>query len=121
MPQALLIPLADPEWLEVLRVEASKPGRSKQAIAEELGVSRPAISLLVAGKYTARLDKVGAKLAPKILSLYAERVWCPHLRSSISGADCTDHRSAPMTMSDPAKLKHWAACKSCPRNVGETR
>lgn len=116
MRQELLMTLADPEWLDVLRAEAARPNRSKQAIADELAISRTAVSLLVAGKYTARMDKVGRKIAPKVMELYAHKIWCPHLRASIAGAACLTHRTATMTMSDPVMLKQWVACRSCSQN-----
>lgn len=116
MRQEPLMVLQDPEWLEVLRAEAGRPNRSKQAIADELEISRTAVSLLVAGKYSARMDKVANKIAPKVMALYAQKVWCPHLRASISGTSCLGHRTARMSMSDPAALKQWLACRSCPQN-----
>ncbi|WP_244711817.1 helix-turn-helix domain-containing protein [Rhizobium cremeum] len=116
MRQPSLMSIADPEWVGVLRAEAEKPGRTKQAIADELGVSRTAISLICAGKYSAGMDKVQAKIASRVLSLYAGGVWCPHLHSALSGGACEEHRSAPMTMSDPGRLRQWAACRSCPQN-----
>ncbi|WP_273794721.1 MarR family transcriptional regulator [Brucella intermedia] len=116
MRQMNLMPLADPKWVEVLRAEASKPKRTKQAIANELGVSRTAISLICDGKYSARMDKVSAKLAPKVMSLYAHTMWCPHLRSDLTPDACRHHASAPMPTSDPDKLRHWAACRNCAQN-----
>ncbi|MET3611770.1 DNA-binding XRE family transcriptional regulator [Rhizobium aquaticum] len=116
MRQANLMALADPAWIDVLRAEAAKDGRSKQAIADELGISRTAVSLLCAGKYTARMDKVSAKIAPKVMALYSQQVWCPHLRAPIGQSVCTEHHSAPMTMSDPDRLKQWAACRGCSQN-----
>lgn len=116
MRQPTLMPLQDPQWVDVLRTEAAKPGRSKQAIADELDVSRTAISLIVAGKYSAGMDKFAEKHASKVMALYAHQVWCPHLRASITPDACADHHSAPMNTSDPAKLKHWAACRSCKNN-----
>lgn len=116
----LLMPLADPEWLIVLRDEAAKANRTKQAIADELGISRTAVSLLCADKYTAKMDKVARKIAPLVIQLYANRVWCPHQRASITGSACEDHRTAPMAMSDPTALKQWAACRSCSLNSPQT-
>ena len=109
--------LPDPAWLEVLRAEAGKPGRTKAAIAQELGVSRTAVSLLCAGKYSARTDKVQAKIAGPVMQLYAHRVWCPYLRGAISGDECKAFCIAPMSTSDPQKLKHWAACRNCKQNA----
>ncbi|WP_275789743.1 helix-turn-helix domain-containing protein [Pararhizobium gei] len=111
-----MLDLPDPEWLEVLRREAGKEGVTKQAIADAIGVSRTAVSLLIAGKYTARTDKVAEKIANKVMALYAHRVWCPHTHQSITSIACAQHHSAPMTMSDPDALRHWVACKKCPQN-----
>lgn len=116
MHQMSMLDLPDPEWMDVLRAEAAKPNTTKQAIADALGVSRTAISLLIAGKYTARTDKVTRKIADKVMDLYAHRRWCPHLHRSIAQSACTEHRSTPMPMSDPAALRHWVACKNCPQN-----
>ena len=120
-PEPLLIPLSDPEWLVTLRDEAAKPARTKQDIANELGVSRTAVSLLCAGKYTAKMDKVARKIAPVVMQLYANRVWCPHSRASITATDCESHRTAPMAMSNPVALRQWAACRSCPQNPASTK
>lgn len=116
MRQAVLMPLADPAWLDVLRREASKPKRTKKAIADELGVSRTAISLLCDGKYSAKTDKVQAKIAHKIMALYGEAVWCAHVRNAIAPGTCEANRTAPMAKSDPTKLKQWLACRSCAHN-----
>lgn len=115
-----LIPLPDPEWISVLRAESAKPGRTKQQIAEELGVSRTAISLLCSGKYSARIDKVGVKIAALVVSRYAHQVWCQHVHAAIPEATCHEHAAAPMTMSDPVRLRQWAACRSCPINPVKT-
>jgi len=116
MRQMNLMTLADPKWVEVLRAEAEKPKRTKQAIANELGVSRTAISLICDGKYSARMDKVSAKIAPKVMALYACKVWCPHLRADLTPDACRHHATEAMPKSDPAKLRHWVACRNCPHN-----
>lgn len=116
MRQMSLNIIVDPKWVEILRAEAMKPKRTKKAIADELGVSRTAISLICDGKYTARMDKVSAKLAPKITALYANKVWCPFLHGEMTPEDCGLHSTAPMPTSDPDKLRHWAACRNCQNN-----
>ena len=108
--------MPDPKWLEVLRAEASRPRVTKQSIANQLGISRTAVSLLIDGKYTAKTDKVSKKIANKVMALYADKVWCPHLRNELSPKACRHHATAPMSNSDPAKLKHWAACRTCSHN-----
>lgn len=116
MRQESLIPLPDPAWIDVLRTEAAKPKRSKQQIADELGVSRTAISLLCAGKYSAKLDKVSRKIADQVVRRYAHQVWCPYQRAAIGESVCQSHASATMSTSDPVKLRQWAACQSCALN-----
>lgn len=118
--QPKLIDLPDPAWIDVLRQEASKPNRTKQQIANELGVSRTAISLLCSGKYSAGLDKVSRKIAPAVVQRYAHQVWCPHLKKAIGEKECRSHASAPMSTSDPVKLRQWAACRSCALNSPST-
>lgn len=116
MRQMNLMPLTDPKWVDVLRAEAGKPKRTKKAIADELGVSRTAISLICDGKYSAKMDKVSAKLASKVMALYACKVWCPHLHSDLTPEACRHHATAPMPTSDPDRLRHWAACRNCQQN-----
>lgn len=101
---------AEPEWLAWLRGRAEELGSIKAA-ADEVEISRTAASLLLANKYTANTDKVAAKI---IAFSQGDRVWCPHLKAAIAATACAEHASGPMPMSDPAALKHWIACKSCP-------
>lgn len=121
MRQSTLIPLPDPVWIDVLRAEAAKPKRTKQAIAAELDVSRTAISLLCTGTYNekakSKLDKLQAKIAHKVMALYGAQVWCPHLRNAIAPSVCEAHHTAPMSTSDPVKLRQWAACRQCPQKT----
>ena len=116
MRQESLIPLPDPAWIDVLRAEAAKPKRSKQQIADELGVSRTAISLLCSGKYSAKLNKITRKIADQVVRRYAHQVWCPYQRAAIGESVCLSHAGAPMSTSAPVKLRQWAACHSCELN-----
>ncbi len=88
---------------------------TKQAVANELDVSRTQISLYLSGTYSKNGGRVD-RLEAKIIATYSDRILCPHLREDISQNKCTDSQSSPMPMSDPAALKHWIACKTCPLN-----
>ncbi len=107
-----------PDWIELLRAERLK-GKSIAEIAREIGMKRSSLSLLINGKYPAGLAKVTAKYGPKVLMRYRNQVACPHLGRGIGTAECARHASAPMTMSSPAKLRHWRACQSCPHNTNQ--
>jgi hypothetical protein len=112
---ALPLDLPDLEWVQLLRAEVTK-GRSIAAVARDIGMPRPSLSMLIAGTYPAGLDKVSSKFAAITISKFRGQVLCPHLRKGIGIDLCKGHASAPMSMSSPDDLKFWAACRACPQN-----
>lgn len=110
---------AEPEWIALLRAERTR-GKSIAAIAREVGMPRPSLSLLINGKYPAGLEKVTAKFENTVLLRYRAQVACPHLKRGISAAECARHASAPMSMSSPSKLRQWRACQRCDHNPNRT-
>jgi hypothetical protein len=113
---------SEPEWLALLRAEVAK-GRTIAAVAREAGMARPSLSMLLSGTYpAASLDRVTAKHEGPVLARLRDQVPCPHLRRGIGRAECRAHASAPMSASDPARLRQWAACRGCALNPlrGET-
>lgn len=115
MHDALKLELPDPEWLELLRNEIGK-GRSIAAVARDIGMARPSLSMLLSGTYPARLDKVGKKFGPQIVRKFAGQVLCPHMRRGIGREECESFARQPMSTSNPEKLRHWSACRRCPLN-----
>lgn len=111
----LYLDLPDPEWVQLLRAEINK-GRSIAAVAADIGMPRPSLSMLISGTYPARLDKVSTKYAARVVSLFRGQVLCPHLRQGIGAEVCKANAAAPMSMSSPEKLQFWAACRACPQN-----
>lgn len=114
--QARLIELPDPDWLEILREEVAKPGASIAGVAAEVGMKRTALSMLLSGKYPAKLDKVSAKYSSAVLQRFRDQVFCPHLRTGISPDECRRTACAPMSTSNPEKLAQWSACRRCSLN-----
>lgn len=104
-----------PEWVQLLRAEVAK-GRSITAVASDIGMARPSLSMLLAGTYPAGLDKVSRKYAAIVVSRFRGQVLCPHLRAGIGIDVCRKHASAPMSMNSSEDLKFWAACRACPLN-----
>jgi hypothetical protein len=107
---------AEPEWLSLLRAAVAAEGASIASVARSIDMPRPSLSMLLAGTYPAKLDKVGRKFAAKVLQQYRNRVPCPHLRTSIGKDECRTFASAHQTTSDPDKLAHWRACRACETN-----
>lgn len=114
--QMTLLDTPDPEWIALLRAEVDEKGRTKADVAREIGMPRCSLSLLLSGNYPARMDRKTRLYAHKVVALYANRVLCPHLRAAISDDACRAHATAPMSTSDPVKLRQWAACRACPHN-----
>ena len=114
--QARLMDFPDPEWLQILRAEAEKPGATIAGVAASVGMGRTALSMLLSGKYPARLDKISAKYASAVLQRYRDQIHCPHQRRGIGADECLANARAPMTTSSPIKLAQWSACRRCPLN-----
>jgi hypothetical protein len=106
---------AEPEWIALLRAEARV--RTISAVARQVGMKRPSLSMLLAGTYpAASLAGVTRRHEAEVLRVLRDRVPCPHLRRGIGRAECEGYARAPMSASDPARLRHWAACRACPLN-----
>lgn len=94
-------------WLELLRRAVEET--SQQAVADKLEISRGAISLLLAGKYPARTDR----MAKRVVAAFG-KVRCPFLEEEISAARCRDYHSRAAPTSSPYAMRHWRACQGCP-------
>lgn len=102
--------------LKTILEEKVREFGSKKAVADELGVSRTAISLYLSGQYAecgGRVDRLEAK----IIDRFCDHVLCPHLNADLSRSHCARQRNTPMPQSDPAALRFWIACQKCPLNT----
>lgn len=95
-------------WLDILRAEVEATSKTK--VAETLGVSRTAISLLCGGKYRGKTDKMAARV---LLHFGKGRVLCPHLAAEITVPACAEYRARLQPTSSAEKVKHWRACQTC--------
>ncbi len=94
-------------WLELLQQAVSASSRTH--VAEKLGVSRTAVSLLLSGKYGAGTDRMAAR----VMEAFA-RTDCPFLARDISRKECDAHAQSAIPTSSPRAMKHWRACRTCP-------
>jgi len=102
-------------WLDILREQVEEAG-SIQAVANQLGYSRPAISLALKENYPGGTDR----LAAKVVATFCDRVLCPHSKENLSQGECTYLRTRPLPQSDVSELRHWYACRNCPNNPDKT-
>ena len=110
------LPMTEPVWITLLRAETEKPGKTIQAVADEIGMPRSSLSLLLSGNYPARLQKKEENFGPLVLRLYSQDVFCPHVTALISRPECEAHHTAPRDPHIAAKLLQWGACQRCPNN-----
>lgn len=98
------------DWLALLAQAVGAHPRGIAGAAAQLGVSRTAISLVLAGKYPARTDKIAAK----VLDTFA-CVDCPHLGRAITQAECLAYARRPAPTNSPREMRHWRTCRGgCP-------
>lgn len=73
--------------------------------------------MLLSGTYPAQsLDLVARKHGARIVRIYRNQVLCPHLNHGIGAEECRAFALAPMSISNPEKLRHWRACQGCALN-----
>jgi hypothetical protein len=96
------------DWLALLTQAVQDSSRS--AVARELGVSRPSVSLLLAGKYPGNPNRMAARIVERFA-----RVDCPHTGRGV-GPDYCRRYCGPVPTSSPAALRQWRACQTCPHN-----
>jgi hypothetical protein len=94
-------------WREMLHQAAQNATITQ--VAEQLGYSRAAVSLVLAGKYPGSIDRI----AVRVLDVFG-RVQCPFLGAEMGRRECADHHVRPVPTSSPRALKHWRACQTCP-------
>jgi len=101
------------DWLTILSAKVA--ATSNQAVADELGVSRTTISLVLADKNPAKTDKIAAK----VIDAYG-RVTCHHTGIEITHAECRTTSTSATPTSSPQAMRQWRACQSCALKGGKS-
>lgn len=98
---------AETDWLQLLRdaVKAS----NQTHVAKRLGYSHTTISLVLAGKYLGKTDRV----AERVLRVFGQ-VQCTHTGQPISLTVCVSYASRRAPLNNPLELSHWRTCLTCP-------
>ncbi|MBN2752584.1 MAG: LysR family transcriptional regulator [Rhodospirillaceae bacterium] len=107
-PEKLRPQIGDPAWLAALRDIARQ--HSIAAAAEQIGRSRTAVSLVLAGKYPA---KSLTALQTAVEAALNEDIHCPILGQITSNA-CLDTQNQPFNTTSPQAVKLARTCRACP-------
>jgi len=84
--------------------------RGMAGVAEGLGISRTAISLVLRDKYPAD----SRRIAQRVLDAY-DRVRCPHLHALIPLRVCRAYALRGVPTTNAREMRHWRACQTCPQ------
>jgi hypothetical protein len=105
---------AERDWMQLLRDAVDRLG-SITAVADRIGYSRTALSLVLSGKYG---DRDTTALARAVLTRL-DVVQCP-VFGEIAGDDCRSHQAAPFSAANPQRIQLYRACRSgCPHSAIE--
>lgn len=104
------------DWFELLRNAVDEHPRGKAGVADDLDISRTAVSLVLAGTYPANTDKIATRVRDRY-----DRIACPHLVESIAPDVCRSYALRPAPTNSPRDMRHWRACQNCPRKPEERR
>ena len=103
-----------PHWIHLLAKEVESSSRT--AAGDRIGISRTAVSLLLANRYsspsTARMEK-------RILAAL-DGIHCPAQGINISTEQCREYRDRPAPTHNPMAMRVWRVCQNCPNNPGRT-
>lgn len=95
--------------MEMLRAQVERT--SMGVAADMLGVSRTAISLLLAGKYTASPERMFARIRDVLGG-----VTCPHTGAHMARSVCKRWHTRRAPAQTAAAVLHWRTCQTCEHN-----
>lgn len=101
--------------LEMVRAQRAA-GKTITQIAEEVGYSRTALSLFLAGRY----ERDSRKLEAAVVRTYDRRL-CPYLGEEVDPELCVRKALAPKPFGGRARLAWWLACQKCPHRPEEAK
>ncbi len=105
----------EPDWLAALRAAAAATSIAQAAAS--IGMSRSAVSLVLAGKYGARTQRIEGRVREMLLG----HVACPGLGECITLDRCATLAARPFTATSSRAARLWRACQDCANRKMEDR
>lgn len=97
-------------WLALLREAVSVSSQAE--VARKLELSRTTISLVLAGKYPGKTDRVAAR----VLRVFGQ-VKCTHTAEPVTPVVCMNFAARRPPVNNPLALSHWRTCQTCPHSL----
>ncbi|MFQ5533446.1 MAG: hypothetical protein ACE5EM_01300 [Sphingomonadales bacterium] len=104
-----------PDWIDALARAANEKGL--RGASRATGVSKAAISQVLANKYGARLDRLERVVR---LTLLPGEVDCPALATTIATPQCLAHQRRGTSSLNPIHVRLSRTCPTCNHNERNT-
>ncbi|MBV7262591.1 helix-turn-helix transcriptional regulator [Photobacterium sp. WH24] len=105
--------MSSEDWIEALKQEIAKPGRSQNQVALELGVSSSKLSQVLRGIYPGQVEDLKIAVEGKYM---AKTVVCP-IKGEIAVDVCKAFQKQPFSSANRERVRLYRACRSgCPHS-----
>lgn len=101
---------APPLWINLLSAEVERT--NKTVASQRIGMSRSAVSLVLANRYPSPST---AGVERRVLDVLG-RLDCVALGDVVNAEQCQSYREKPAPTHNPQAMQHWVACLHCPHN-----
>ena len=99
-----------PLFVQLLGAEVARSNMTRTA--SRIGMSRTAVSLVLANRYPSPSTAGVEKRVMDVLG----RLECVALGEVITSAQCQSWREKAAPTHNPSAMQHWRACQHCPNN-----
>lgn len=99
-----------PLFVTLLAREVEQSNRTKAG--ERIGMSRSAVSLVLANKYPSPTTN---NIERRVMDTLG-RIECIALGDVLTVEQCQTYRERPAPTHNPPAMQHWRACQHCPSN-----
>lgn len=99
-----------PQFVVLLAAEVRATDRTRAA--SRIGMSRTAVSLVLANKYSSPST---AGVERRVMDVLG-RIDCIALGETLTVAQCQTFRDRSAPTHNPMQMQHWRACQHCPFN-----
>lgn len=100
-----------PLYVVVLAQALDKPNMPQWKVAQQIGYSRTAVSMVVHNKYDRPHDGIKEAILEHLM-----HVECPLFACAINIEVCAKQQKKPFWASNPKLKEQWYQCNACPHN-----
>jgi hypothetical protein len=99
-----------PLFVQLLGAEVARSNMT--ATGKRIGMSRTAVSLVLANRYPSPSTSGVERRVMDALG----RLECVAVGAVVTASQCQSYREKPAPTHNPSAMQHWRACQFCPNN-----